>query len=208
MEKAAVIPTLEFWYDFASPYSYIAALRVEQLTSAANVGICRRPFLLGPIFKRRSGGASPFQNPAPSEQRYRRRDVERICQRFDLPLRWPSAYPRGSLLATRIALLAADEGWCSQFTQSVFHANFAEDRSISSEAVVRELLAELGRDADAILAKATSEALKTRLMDQVDAAISQDIFGAPSFVIGGELFWGSDRLDQAIEWATQRPSLI
>ncbi|MEJ8850029.1 2-hydroxychromene-2-carboxylate isomerase [Variovorax rhizosphaerae] len=195
--------TLEFWYDFASPYSYIAASRIATLAYKVPLRICWRPFLLGPIFKRRSGGASAFQNPDDSERRYRRRDVERLCEQYDIPLRWPSVYPRGSLLASRIALLAANEGWCGEITRAFFHANFFDDRDIGSESVARELLTCLGKDADAILAEATSAANKERLAMQVEEAIARGIFGAPSFLTGGELFWGSDRLEQAIEWATR-----
>jgi len=100
---------LEFWYDFASPYSYIAAARICGLAPELRARFVWKPFLLGPIFKMKSGGVSAFHNqkPGPSEKRYRRRDVERLCERYGLPLRWPTAYPRGSLLATRVALIAA-----------------------------------------------------------------------------------------------------
>ncbi|MDM0109463.1 2-hydroxychromene-2-carboxylate isomerase [Variovorax sp. J22R24] len=200
MAPIAAPSVMEFWYDFASPYSYIAAARIERLTSDTSVSIEWRPFLLGPIFKRRSGGVSAFQNPDPSERRYRRRDVERLCERYGLPLQWPSVYPRGSLLATRVALLAADEGWCSEFTLTVFRASFCQDRDIGSQAVVQELLEALGKDAATILVEAGSDFVKGRLAAQVETAIAQEIFGAPSFVTKGELFWGSDRLEQAIEW--------
>ncbi|MCF6102075.1 DsbA family protein [Mesorhizobium muleiense] len=145
---------LEFWFDFASPYSYLAASRIEDLISSAPLKLVWKPFLLGPIFKRRASNSSPFQEAGPDERRYRRRDVERLCEMYRLPLLWPSNYPRGSLLATRVALIAAAEGWCGTFARAIFKANFAEDQNIGSEVVITDILNVLRRDAGEIVAKA------------------------------------------------------
>jgi 2-hydroxychromene-2-carboxylate isomerase len=191
----------EFWYDFASPYAYLAAARIEALAAARPVRLLWRPLLLGPILKRRPGTASPFQEAGPEEARYRRRDIERHCALYGVPLRWPSTYPRGSLLAVRIALLADDEGWSSAFTRTVFQASFAEDRDIAAAPVIVEILVSLGREPGPILARATAPETKNRLIAQTDRAIAAGIFGVPSFVTGTELFWGNDRLEQALDWA-------
>ncbi len=197
---------LEFWYDFASPYAYLAASRIEALVSATGaappIHLAWRPFLLGPIFRRRAANPSPFQEAGPEERRYRHRDIERLCHLYGLALKWPSTYPRGSLLAARVTLVAAEEGWGGAFTRAVFHANFVEDRDIAAEGVVAAILRDLGRDADPILARATAPEVKAKLAAQVEQAIAIGIFGAPSFIAGdGELFWGNDRLEQAIAWA-------
>jgi len=199
-------PALEFWFDFASPYSYLAASRIEALASAKHLRIRWRPFLLGPIFKRRASNPSPFQEAGPEEKRYRRRDVERLCELYELPLSWPSSYPRGSLLATRVALIASYEAWCGAFARAVFTSNFSDDRDIATDAVVTSILVGLQRNAEETVARAVLPQTKARLAEQVDEAIAKGIFGAPSFIVGDELFWGNDRLEQAIEWAC-RPTV-
>ena len=194
---------IEFWFDFASPYSYLAASRIEALLDASGLrfALAWRPLLLGPIFKRCAANPSPFQEAGTEERRYRRRDIERQCLLYGLALTWPSTYPRGSLLATRVALVSAGEGWCDVFAKAVFQANFAEDRDIAAEPVVSALLRSLGQPAEEIIARAASAETKARLAAQVERAIAAGIFGAPSIVLGGELFWGNDRLEQAIAWA-------
>jgi 2-hydroxychromene-2-carboxylate isomerase len=202
MDEASTKPAaIEFWYEFASPYSYVAAGRIEGLAAEERLGIDWRPFLLGPIFKTRTNDPSPFQNPSPAQRRYRWRDVQRLCAASGLPLRLPSTYPRNGLLAARVALIAIDEGWGPAFTRAAFHANFAEDRDIAAPAVIGALVAALGHDAAAVLDRAASPANKERLKASGEAAIRRSIFGAPSFLVGDELFWGNDRLEQAIAWA-------
>jgi len=193
--------TLEFWFDFASPYCYLAAERIEAL-APASVRVLWRPFLLGPIFARRPNHPTPFQDPAPDEARYRKRDIERLCAHHRLPLVWSAKYPYISLLGCRVALLAEDEGWASAFTRAVYRASFAEDRDVAAEPVIAAILTALGRDAASVIARATTAENKARLVAQGEAAVARRIFGAPSFVApDGELFWGNDRLEQAIDWA-------
>ncbi len=202
---AAPADTLEFWYDFASPYCYLSAARIEALAAAAGLGVSWRPFLLGPIFKRRAHNPTPFQDPDPAEAAYRKRDIERLCADQGLPLVWSSRYPYTSLLAARVGLLAADQGWAGAFTRAVYHASFAEDRDITTELVIGAILDALGRPAAALIAAATTPDNKARLVAVGDEAIACGIFGAPSFITAdGELFWGNDRLDQAIAWAARK----
>jgi 2-hydroxychromene-2-carboxylate isomerase len=192
--------TLAFWYEFASSYSYPAAARIERLTLAAGVAAEWRPFLLGPILARQGWTDSPF-NLHPAKGRYMWRDLERICAREGLVLRRPSVFPRNSLLAARVALIAAEEGWCAEFSRAVYHANFAEDRDIAQPEVIGSIVAALGRAAPAVLERAATAEIKERLKAQTSEAMSRGIFGAPSFTIGDELFWGNDRLDEAVAWA-------
>lgn len=198
---------VEFWYEFASPYAYLAAARIERLVAGHGIELDWRPFLLGPILKQRPQDSSSFQNPSPAQRRYRWRDIQRLCAAERLPLRRPSVYPRNGLLAARVALVAKDQGWGPAFTRAAYHANFAEDRDIAATAVIGALVRALDHDADAVLAQASSPANKARLAGEVEAAIARGIFGAPSFVVAGELFWGNDRLAQAIDWALSRPDL-
>ena len=193
--------SIEFWYEFASPYSWIAAERIERLANeAGGIEVRWRPFVIGPILRRRPGNPSPPQDAPPAQKAYRRRDVERICASEGLPLDWPSTYPRNGLLAARTAL-ALDDGPRRDFSVAVFRANFEMDREISDPAVVTGILEALGIAASTTMAKALSGENKSRLAAAVDEAIGKGIFGAPSFVVGDEMFWGNDRLEQAIEWA-------
>ncbi|HYM02699.1 MAG TPA: 2-hydroxychromene-2-carboxylate isomerase [Stellaceae bacterium] len=194
--------SLAFWYEFASTYSYPAAARIEPAAAAAGVAIEWRPFLLGPIFAQQGWTDSPF-NLYPAKGTYMWRDLERICAREGLPLRRPSVFPRNSLLAARVALVAADESWCGDFTRAVYRANFVADRDIADPDVIRGVIDELGRSGAATLERAAAPAIKQRLRAQTEEAMAQGVFGAPSFSVGAELFWGNDRLEQALEWAKE-----
>jgi 2-hydroxychromene-2-carboxylate isomerase len=199
--------TIEFWYEFASPYSYLAAARIERLVAGTAIRLDWRPFLLGPILAQRAHDPSPFQNPTAAQRRYRWRDVQRLCAAETLPLRLPSAYPRNGLLAARVALIAVAEGWGPAFTRAVYHANFAEDRDIATREVIAAIVAALGQEPGAVLERAERAENKARLKAQGDGAIRRGIFGAPSFLIGDELFWGNDRLEAALAWALAPPYL-
>jgi len=107
---------VEFWYEFASTYSYIAAMRVERLAEAAGVEIDWKPFLLGPIFAAQGWNSSPF-NLYPAKGRYMVRELERLAKDQDVPFRMPSPFPPNSLQAARLAMVGADEGWVVPFTQ-------------------------------------------------------------------------------------------
>jgi 2-hydroxychromene-2-carboxylate isomerase len=194
--------TLVFWYDFASTYSYPAAMRVERLARSAGVETAWRPFLLGPIFARQGWTDSPF-NLYPAKGRYMWRDLERICAREGLALRQPSVFPRNGILAARVALLGEAEGWGADFSRAVYRANFAEDRDIAAPAVLGAILDALGLPAAALLERAAQPATKECFRAQTEEAMTLGIFGAPSFTVGSELFWGNDRLEDAVAWAEQ-----
>ena len=192
---------LEFWFDFASPYARISAARIERLAAPHGIALHWRPFLIGPLLAKRPGNATPYQNAAPAQARYRRRDVERLCADEGLTLKWPSTYPRGSLLATRIAVIGARQGWVATFARAVFEANFAADRDIGASEVIVDLLRAQGLPAEALIAEAGEEPVKDALKAAVAEAEARGLFGTPSFLVGNELFWGNDRLEQAIAWA-------
>ncbi|MFT3770363.1 MAG: 2-hydroxychromene-2-carboxylate isomerase [Minicystis sp.] len=196
-------PTIEFWFDFASTYSYLAACRIEALAAQHGISTRWRPFMLGPIFAARGWTTSPF-NLYADKGRYMWRDVERLATEAGLPFSRPSVFPRNSVLAARVALVGADEGWIVPFSEAVFRAGFSEDRDIAAPEVIDAILAGLGQDGPAIRARAESPAHKPRLRAQTEEAASLGIFGAPTFMAGGELFWGNDRLEQAIAWARRR----
>jgi len=189
---------LEFWFEFGSTYSYPAALRVESVARAASVALAWRPFLLGPIFKAQGWNDSPF-NIYPLKGRYMWRDLERICAALDLPMRRPSQFPRNGLLAARVACWFQTEPWLPEFVRQVYLANFAHDRDIGDAAVLGAILAAMQQPAS-ILAVAESADAKAKLRAQTERAQALGIFGAPTFVVGTEVFWGNDRLETALAW--------
>ena len=192
-------PALEFWFEFASTYSYPAALRIEAAARAAGVELTWRPFLLGPIFGAQGWNDSPF-NLYPVKGRYMWRDLERICAGLGLPFQKPSQFPRNGLLAARVACANQAERWLPEFVRQVYLANFAHDRDIAEPAVIEAILADLGQP-PARLADAQAPEVKAKLREQTERAQALGIFGAPSLVAGGELFWGNDRVETAIAWA-------
>jgi len=117
------------------------------------------------------------------------------------PLRQASTYPINSLLTARVACIAAEEGWCQAFTEGVYSLHWTRNVLIGSIANIRTVLAELGKEPDALVEQAQSSATKEALKQHTERARSLGIFGAPSFTVGVELFWGDDRLEEAIEWA-------
>jgi 2-hydroxychromene-2-carboxylate isomerase len=193
--------TLDFYYEFASTYSYLSVGRIEALAREASVDVCWKPFLLGPIFRAQGLESSPF-NVFPVKGRYMWRDMERQAAALALPpLVRPDVFPQNGLFAARVAIALPDEVR-PPFTRAVFHAQFAEGRDISEEALIAAILRDLGRDAEADRAAALSDANKARLRERTDEAAQRGVFGAPSFVTrDGELFWGNDRLEAALAWA-------
>ena len=192
---------VEFWYEFASTYSYPAAMRIERLASAARVDLRWRPFLLGPIFKAYGWNDSPF-NIFAAKGRYMWRDLARICEADGLALKLPPiSFPQNGLKAARLALVGERAGWTPAFTRAVFAANYAEQKDIADDATLAAILDGLGVGAEAALAAANTPDNKEALKRQTEEAASRGLFGAPSFTIGDELFWGNDRLEATLAWA-------
>lgn len=191
---------LEFWFEFASTYSYPAAMRIADAARAAGVPVAWRPFLLGPLFREQGYEISPFMQ-YPTKGRYMWRDVDRICAALGIPFRQPSSFPRTSVLGARIACAFQNEAWAPDFVRALYHANFAEDQDIGSDAVVAHCLRGCGQEVHARIAAVQAAPLKDRLREQTERARTVGLFGAPSFRVGDELFWGNDRLEDALAWA-------
>ena len=192
--------TLEVWFEFASTYSHVAVQRVEAVAARAGVSLAWRPFLLGPIFGQQGWNDSPF-NIYPVKGAYLWRDMERLCAKYQIPFKRPSQFPRNGLLAARVALAGESEPWIARFVRAVYLGNFAEDVDISDRERVRDWLAAAGCPApDSLLERAGSEEIKQKLRARTEDAVARGIFGAPTFVANGELFWGNDRMEDAISW--------
>ncbi|HQF30411.1 MAG TPA: 2-hydroxychromene-2-carboxylate isomerase [Hyphomicrobiales bacterium] len=198
-------PSIDFWFEFASTYSYLTAMRIDVHAAAIGVDVRWRPFLLGPIFAGQGWSTSPF-NIYPAKGRYMWRDMERQCRRAGLPLARPDPFPQNGLLAARVALVGlAGEfagDWGPAFVRRVYKAEFGEGRNIGEESVVAELLLDVYQDPEIVIERALAPQNKALLKSETEEAMARGIFGAPSFLTeDGELFWGNDRLDEALEWA-------
>lgn len=191
---------VNFWYDFASTYSFLSAMRIEKLAQDAGIAVTWRPFLLGPIFKEQGWTTSPF-NLYPAKGRYMVRDIERVAQGRGLSFRLPSIFPAHSLKAARIGLVGAADGWIAPFTQAVFAAQFVDGADIADDQVLNRIVRDLELDPDAIATRTEAADIKQKLRDQTAEAAALGVFGAPTFSVGNEIFWGDDRLEQALDWA-------
>ncbi|MGZ3182158.1 MAG: DsbA family protein [Telluria sp.] len=189
---------IEFWFDFGSNYSYLSALRIEELARARGITVAYRPFLLGPVFKALGWETSPFVVQK-QKGAYVWRDMEREAAKYGLAWTRPTTFPRRALLPLRVATAAEGQPWQARFIQRIFQANFVDDRDIDDPALVRSVLEDLGVDAAALLAAAEAPATKQLLRERTEEAQRKEIFGAPMFFAAGDKFWGNDRLVDAID---------
>ena len=192
--------TIEFWFDFGSNYSYIAAERIESLAAPRGFTVQWRPFLLGPIFKSFGWDSSPFVLQKQKGQ-YVWLDMQRQCRKYGIPWNKPSAFPRAAVYPMRIAAANAGAPWLPEFCQRIFRANFVEDRDINSNELSAAVLDAIGVPGQAIVAAAQQEPAKSMLREQSERAVQLGIFGAPTFFVGGEMYWGNDRLEDALSQA-------
>ena len=196
-------PEIEFWFEFGSNYSYLSVMRIENEARRRGIRIIWKPFLLGPIFRALGMENSPFVLQK-EKGAYVWRDMVRQCRKYGLRWMQPSTFPRLGVLPSRIALLGAAEPWIGAFCRRVMELNFVLDQDINQPERMAPILTELGLPASDILDQARAEPAKSRLREQTDEARARGIFGAPTFFVSGEMFWGNDRLDDALLFASNR----
>ena len=195
--------TIEFWFEFGSNYSYLSVMRIENAAREKAVPIIWKPFLLGPIFRAMGMANSPFVLQK-EKGAYVWRDMERQCRKYGLQWRQPSAFPRRGVVPSRVALIGADQPWIGAFCRRVMELNFVLDQDINQADRLAPILRDLCLSAETILDEAQAEPVKQRLRDQTEQARCRGIFGAPTFFVGNEMFWGNDRLDDALLFASER----
>ena len=202
--QAEQAPEIEFWFEFGSNYSYLSVMRIEEEARRHGVRIAWKPFLLGPIFRALGMENSPFVLQK-EKGAYVQQDMARLCRKYGLaPWVKPSVFPRLGVLPLRIALLGVDEPWIGAFCRKVMELNFVRDQDINQPEQMVPIVAELGLSAFGLTERAQSEPIKTRLRDQTEQARAKGIFGAPTFFVGTEMFWGNDRLDDALLFAAKQ----
>ena len=191
---------MECWFEFGSNYSYLSVMRIEHEATRRHVPIVWRPFLLGPIFQSLGWNNSPFVLQE-AKGNYVWQDMARQCRKYSLPWHRPSQFPRRSLLPTRVALLGEEQPWMGAYCRRIMRMNFVEDRDIDTPEAVGEALVELGLPVDQLLREAQEDAIKQRLRERTELARARGIFGAPTFFVDNAMYWGNDRLDDALESA-------
>ncbi|WP_200876129.1 2-hydroxychromene-2-carboxylate isomerase [Ruegeria halocynthiae] len=193
--------TIQFWFEFASTYSYLSAMRIEKAAAPHGITVEWHPFLLGPIFAAQGWDNSPF-NIYPAKGRYMWRDMERLSARRGLPFTRPDPFPQNGLKAARLVVAITDQAQRAAFVRAVYTAEFARGLNISEDTVLTDCLSEVGLPAET-LARTQDSEIKAALIEQTKTAQIKGLFGAPSFLVGDELFWGDDRLDDAVDMAAK-----
>ena len=188
---------LTFYFDFSSAYSYIAQARMAAVFADADASVRWRPILLGAIF--RENGWVPVSPGSPKGD-YTFRDVARTARLAGLDFDWPKVFPFNGMQAARL-FYALDDGEAEAFARAVFHAAYALGRDVADTDVLARILADIGLDVAATMACSSLDDVKARLREETAAAMKAGVFGAPSFVVDGELFWGADRMEDARDWA-------
>ena len=197
------LQTIEFWFDFGSNYSYLTAMRIDDLAGSLGIKVVWKPFLLGPIFQSFGWDSSPFVLQKQKGE-YTWKDMERQARKFGVAWIKPTTFPRRAILPTRVAILGSNESWIGDYVRATMARNFVEDKDLDTEDAVREVLTALNVNADLVIAQAQSDEHKQRLRHATETAAKLGIFGAPMFFVGDEMFWGNDRLEDALTYANSQ----
>ncbi|MEW9837660.1 2-hydroxychromene-2-carboxylate isomerase [Mesorhizobium marinum] len=195
---------LDFFYFFGSGYSYLSVMRIGKVAREAGVTVRWRPFNVRTVM----GENNIALRTQHAKVRYMWRDIQRRAARHGVPFTGPPRWPTDpDLLANRVGMVAAEGGWCEDYTLASFRAWYLDGIELGSRQHLDAVLPPLGRDVDATIALADGPAAHERLVQETDAARDHGIFGAPAFVVDNETFWGDDRLEEAFAWAAGDHSL-
>jgi 2-hydroxychromene-2-carboxylate isomerase len=190
---------LDFWFDFASPYGYLASTRIDDIAARHGRTVRWRPILLGAVFK--VSGMKPVMDQ-PLRGEYLIHDVPRFARLLGVPLTMPAKVPLNGLAACRAFwwLEPSDPAKAHALAKAIYHAHWGEGRDVAAAEQVAEVAAPLGIPAEDLIAGVQEPLVKDRLRAETDEAIRRGVFGAPFIQIDGESFWGADRLDQIDQW--------
>jgi 2-hydroxychromene-2-carboxylate isomerase len=196
------VPRLQFFFDYGSPYSYLADSRLPALAERTGAEIIHRPMLLGGVFKA-TGNSSPMANPCEAKRAYGALELQRWVAHFRIPFRVNPHFPINTLLLMRTAVAAQHAGVFEPFHRAVYPAFWAEGENLGDPEVVARVVEKAGLDASALLEAAGDAAVKAELRATTEEAVARGAFGAPTFFVGDEMFFGNDRLD-FVERALER----
>jgi 2-hydroxychromene-2-carboxylate isomerase len=185
------LPSLSFWFDYSCPYAYLASTQVEALASRAGATLVWQPMLLGGVFAANGTPQKLFATLSAAKAAHNARDLERWASLFGVTLAMPAAHPLRTVEALRATVAT---GMDARVIHGLYRAYWVQGRGPSEPSTLREVLSEAGHDPDAILAAIAQPAAKDDLRRRTDEAIALGIFGAPAFVVDGQMFWGQDRM--------------
>jgi 2-hydroxychromene-2-carboxylate isomerase len=190
---------IEFWFDFSSPYGYLASTRIEAIASRHGRTVAWKPFLLGAAFK--VNNTAPLTE-SPMKGPYSKRDFARTARLLGVKFTLPEPFPFSALVPSRAYywLSEQDPALAVRFAQAVFETAFGAGRIVAGAEVTAEVAAPLGIDRAALLAALNDQAVKDRLRVEVEAGLAKGVFGSPYVIVDGEPFWGADRLEQVERW--------
>ena len=196
---------VDFYFDFSSPYSFLASEQIEQLAARHGRTVVFQPVLLGVVFK--ASGSAPLTEQYGPKAQYSVHDFERSARFAGVRYRHPSKFPIGAVGASRAVLWLQQHqpDQANPFVHAVFRAFFQDDRDISDAAVVAEVAQSIGIDGGRLMDGAQEPAIKDALRQRVENAVALGVFGAPTIVVDGEVFWGNDRLPQIERWLATGP---
>ncbi len=193
-----MVQPVDFWFSIGSTYTCLTVLRLAEAGNAAPA-LRWRPFDVRRIMLAQNN--IPFRDK-PVKAAYMWRDIARRAQKYRLRVQVPAPYPLAELpLANQIALLGCDEGWCREYVTETYRLWFGEGLEPGREPAITRALGAIGQDPERVLSLASSPEMADRLADESDRAMALGVFGAPSFGVGTEVFWGDDRLEDALAWA-------
>ena len=189
---------IDFWFTMGSTYSFLSVMRLAEIERSTGISFRWRPFHLLVILQEMKH--IPFADK-PAKSAYMWRDIERRAAMYGIPAKLPVPYPaKQSVMANLVATVGMREGWGADYVRAAYRRWFELGQETGSEPNVSESLHDVSQDPGRVLALASSESTKAALTAETDAARERGIFGSPTFTIDRELFWGDDRLEDAISW--------
>lgn len=193
---------IDFYFDFSSPYGYLASEKIDDLAARYGRNVVWRPILLGIVFK--STGSAPLAS-IPLKGEYSMNDIARSARYYGLPYRRPSEFPIATLHAARAYYWLVDRAphLARDFAHACYRAYFVDDRNIAQPDTLLEIASALGLDRTQFETAVGDPAPKQRLRAEVDQAMARGVFGSPYFIVAGEPFWGIDRLPQLEKWLAE-----
>lgn len=190
---------IDFWFSIGSTYSYLTVMRLPDVANRYGMEFQWRPFNVRHVMIEQNN--IPFKDK-PVKTAYMWRDIERRAELYSLDPKIPAPYPLpGLVLANLVGTLAAEEGWVADYARATYRRWFEEGLPAGEDPNLSESLKEIGQDPEHVLSQAQSERIGRELAASTNEAMELGVFGSPTFVVNGEVFWGDDRLDDAILWA-------
>jgi 2-hydroxychromene-2-carboxylate isomerase len=188
---------IEFYYDFGSPYSYLASTQIERICEKYEAELEWRPFLLGGVFKE-AGNRSPLE--VPNKEAYMIKDLANWAKHYGVQLNFPDLFPLNSVKPMRGALAANEKGRIRDYTHNLFRLYWIEGCDLNQDEVLKNAVSEIGMEVDWFLQRIGEQEIKDKLRDETTEAVKRGAFGAPTFYVDEKIFWGNDRLIFVEEW--------